>query len=76
MTGIYLAIATLALSTVVPLAHLQVVYACAVVFIVARIVFWIGYRIDPLYRAPGMAATAYMNLGMILYSLFGVFVGW
>ena len=69
-------IATLALSTVVPLAHLQVVYACAVVFIVARIVFWIGYRIDPLYRAPGMAATAYMNLGMILYSLFGVFVGW
>jgi len=70
------AVATLALSTVVPLARLQVVYACAIVFVLARIVFWLGYRANPLYRAPGMAATAYMNLGMILYTLYGVFIGW
>jgi hypothetical protein len=30
---------------------------------------------NPLYRAPGMSATAYMNLGMILYILYHVFVG-
>jgi hypothetical protein len=68
-------VASLALSTVVPLSHLQVVWSCAIVFVVARAAFWIGYRIDPLYRAPGMSATAYMNLGMMLYVLFHVFVG-
>ena len=67
-------IGTLAVSVLVPLAHLQVVWACAIVFIVARFVFWIGYRKHPLYRAPGMAATAYMNLGMILYVLYELFV--
>ena len=63
-------IATLALSTIVPLHHLQVVWACAWVFVAARAGFWLGYRLNPLYRAPGMAATAYMNLGMVLYALF------
>src|SRR5262245_59095142 len=64
------AVASLALSATVPLHHLQVVWACAIVFVVARFVFVLGYRINPLYRAPGMSATAYMNLGMILYVLF------
>ena len=64
------AIASLSLSTIVPLHRLQVVWACVVVFVVARAIFWLGYRINPLYRAPGMSATAYLNLGMILYLLF------
>jgi len=65
-------VASLALSTMVPLHYLQVVWACAIVFVVARFVFWLGYRINPLYRAPGMSATAYMNLGMILFLLFHI----
>jgi hypothetical protein len=69
------AFASLALSTVVPIGSLQVVWACVIVFVVARSVFWMGYRINPLYRAPGMSSTAYMNLGMILYVLYAVFVG-
>ncbi len=64
------AITSLALSTIVPLHRLQVVWACVIVFVVARGIFWLGYRINPLYRAPGMSATAYLNLGMILYLLF------
>jgi hypothetical protein len=68
-------VATLAVSTIVPLHHLQVVWACAIVFVAARVGFWLGYRINPLYRAPGMSATAYMNLGMILYVLFHVLRG-
>ncbi|HET9638007.1 MAG TPA: MAPEG family protein [Allosphingosinicella sp.] len=43
-----------------------VVRAAAIVFVVFRIVFWIGYRIHPLYRAPGFSSTAYLNLGLLL----------
>jgi hypothetical protein len=64
------AVASLALSTLVPLSSLQVVWACAIWFVIARTVFWIGYRFHPLYRAPGMSGTAYMNLFMILYILY------
>jgi hypothetical protein len=67
------ALASLAVSTLVPLHQLQVVWACTIVFIAARAVFWLGYRINPLYRAPGMSGTAYMNLGMILYVLWCTF---
>ena len=69
------AVASLALSTIVALQYLQVVWACAIVFVLARVVFWVGYRLNPLYRAPGMAATSYMNLGMILYVLFWIIAG-
>jgi hypothetical protein len=69
------AVTSLALSTFVPLHSLQVVWACAIVFIVARCAFWFGYRINPLYRAPGMSATAYLNLGMILYGFYSVLAG-
>jgi len=31
-------------------------------------------RFTMLYRAPGMSATAYLNLGMSLYLLFRTFV--
>ena len=67
------AVASLALSTVVPLRYLQIVWACTIVFVVARLVFWAGYRLHPLYRAPGMSATIYMNLGMILYVVYRLF---
>ena len=50
-------------------AWLQVVGAAAIVFVVARLVFWIGYRIHPLYRAPGFAATMYLNLGLLVAAL-------
>jgi hypothetical protein len=66
------AVASLALSTVVDAGHLQVIWACAIVFMVARLLFWFGYRMHPLLRAPGMSATAYLNLGMILYVLFAM----
>lgn len=60
-------VATFALATVIPSQLIQIVWACTIVFVVARVAFWIGYRIHPLYRAPGMSATAYLNLGIILY---------
>jgi hypothetical protein len=36
--------------------------AAGIVFIADRAAFWVGYRMYPLYRAFGMAATAYLNL--------------
>jgi hypothetical protein len=36
---------------------------------VARMAFWIGYRIDPLYRAFGMGATGYLNVGLLAFAM-------
>ena len=47
---------------------LHVVTAAAIVFVVARLCFWVGYRIHPLYRAFGFASTAYLNLGLLVAS--------
>jgi hypothetical protein len=55
-----------ALSTVLPIEKISYVAAVAITFVVCRIAFWIGYRIHPLYRAPGFASTAYLNLGMFI----------
>ncbi|MBI3573996.1 MAPEG family protein [Candidatus Kaiserbacteria bacterium] len=59
-------IGTLALSTFLTSDTMKIIPALVTVFILARVIFWIGYRINPLYRAPGMAATSYMNLSILL----------
>ena len=59
-------VATLAFVTVFPIGMGKLFAALAITFVIARIVFWVGYRMNPLLRAPGMAATAYLNLGIIL----------
>jgi uncharacterized membrane protein YecN with MAPEG domain len=41
------------------------VVALGLVFGVARLVFWGGYLIGPLLRAPGMAATFAVNLSAL-----------
>jgi len=48
---------------------LEVVEAAAVVFVLARFAFWIGYRVHPLYRAFGMAATSYLSAVLFAYAL-------
>ena len=60
---------SLALAASLPQAQLKLVGAAAIVFTIARFIFWIGYRIDPLYRAPGFSSTAYLNLGLLLGAL-------
>jgi hypothetical protein len=61
-------VGTLALSVNLTGAQMRVIPAVTVVFVVARIAFWIGYRIRPLYRAFGMAATAYLNAGILAFA--------
>jgi hypothetical protein len=62
-------IGTLALSVNLTAEQMRVISAAALVFVVARIAFWIGYRIHPLYRAFGMAATGYLNVGILAFAL-------
>ena len=59
----------LGLAVTLPISRLSIVAAVALTFVFFRIVFWIGYRIHPLYRAPGFSSVAYMNLGMLLATL-------
>jgi hypothetical protein len=62
-------VGSLALSVNLTAAQMRIVPAAVIVFVIARAVFWIGYRIDPLYRAFGMAATAYLNVGLLATAL-------
>ena len=56
---------SLGLAASIDPAQVRVVGAAAIVFVAARIAFWVGYRIYPLYRAAGFAGTAYLNFGLI-----------
>jgi hypothetical protein len=58
-------VGTLALSVNLASSQMGIIPAAVIVFIIARIAFWIGYRIHPLYRAFGMAATGYLNVGIL-----------
>ena len=58
-------IGTLALSVNLTAPQMGIIPAATIVFIVARVAFWVGYRIHPLYRAFGMAATGYLNVGIL-----------
>lgn len=49
--------------------QLGTVAAAAIVFVIARLVFWTGYRIRPVYRAAGFASTFYLNVVMFGYAL-------
>jgi len=59
----------LALAATLPIHRLSIVAAVSITFVIVRIAFWIGYRIEPVYRAFGFASTAYLNLGMLVASL-------
>ena len=55
-----------ALSVTLPIERMSYVPAVAITFVICRLIFWIGYRIHPLYRAPGFSSTAYLNLFMFI----------
>ena len=59
----------LALSVGLPVTRLNILAAVSITFVIVRIAFWIGYRIKPVYRAFGFAATGFMNLGMLAAAL-------
>jgi hypothetical protein len=67
--------ATMALSVNLTSTQMRIIPSAVIVFIVARTAFWVGYRIHPLYRAFGMAATAYLNIGLLAFALWKASAG-
>lgn len=62
-------VATLALAAAVEGEAVKIVGAAAITFVAVRLAFWAGYRIRPVYRAFGFAATAYMNIGLLVAAI-------
>jgi uncharacterized membrane protein YecN with MAPEG domain len=57
--------ALLALASGVAPGWMRFVVAAGLVFALARLVFWAGYLLGPLARAPGMAATFAINVSTL-----------
>jgi hypothetical protein len=63
------ALAALAMAALTPAGQLGLLGSLVILFVIARIVFWIGYLIDPLYREAGFALTAEINVVIIVWDL-------
>ena len=59
---VLLIVASLAVGAASRGDQLSIVAAAAIIFVFCRFAFWVGYRINPLYRAFGFASTIYLNL--------------
>jgi len=62
-------IGMLALSITVPLDYLNFVPALAILFVLGRICFWVGYHVNPYTRAFGLALTFIPTIGVYIYVL-------
>ena len=60
-------ISTFALAVMLPFAYLNFVPICAALFFIGRVVFWVGYRCNALYRGPGFALTMFPSLFALVF---------
>jgi hypothetical protein len=60
---------TIALSTF-PTVDMRVIPTMAGLFVLGRVLFWIGYIVDPLYRALGMTITAVPTVIGLFYAIY------
>ena len=63
-----LATAHLALATTLPTSLLPILPVLVTLFILARIFYWIGYSINPIYRTFGFVATFYPNIAALIWA--------
>ena len=71
---VVMALAHLALATVLPHAQLKLLPTLVALFVLARVAYWVGYTRDPMYRTFGFVATFYPNIyatGLALWWVFG-----
>lgn len=67
-------IVTMVLSTFLT-TDLRVLPIMTGLFVLGRILFWIGYVFDPLYRALGMTITAAPTVIALFYDVYWLFFG-
>jgi hypothetical protein len=58
-----------AMAAVTPAGQLGLLGALAILFVVARVAFWIGYLVNPVYRYAGFVLTAEINLVILVWTL-------
>lgn len=64
----------LALATLLPHEELALLPALALLFVVSRVVYWVGYVRDPMLRTLGFVATFYPNIYAVGLALWYAFV--
>ena len=66
-------VSTMFLATLLAREEMTFIFLSMTVFVIGRIVFWIGYGIDPMYRTVG-SMTSFLNifclLSMSIYHLY------
>lgn len=62
------AMGSLSFATIAPVVQLKMIPILAVLFVISRIVYWIGYVRTPLLRTLGFVATFYPNIAILLYT--------
>jgi uncharacterized MAPEG superfamily protein len=67
------ALAALTMGAVTPAGQLGLLGSLTILFVIARIAFWIGYLIQPVYRYAGFALTAEINIVILVWDLVHVF---
>ena len=68
-------IALLGLALLLPAPALTLLPIYASLFVIGRIAFWVGYHINPLYRALGFGMTFYPTVTAMLYNTYAVLSG-
>lgn len=66
-------VAIAALSLELPANRLSYVPAYSVLFVVGRILFWIGYHIKPIFRAPGFGLTLLPTVAALSFLAYRAF---
>ena len=62
--------ALLAAAVLADPADIRFAGVMSALFCVARVLFWVGYVINPLYRAPGMIMTLNINIAVVVYAVY------
>jgi hypothetical protein len=64
---------TMALSTF-PMVDMRLISTMTGLFVLGRVLFWIGYIVNPLYRALGMTITAVPTLIGLFYAIWQLLI--
>lgn len=70
--GLIFALLAFAVAAAAPAGQLGVLAALAVLFVGSRLVFWIGYLVDPLYRSFGSIVAMLANAVLALWAIVAV----
>ena len=62
-------LAALTMAAVTPAGQLGLLGSLTVLFVIARLVFWVGYLFHPFYRYAGFVLTAEINVVILVWDV-------